>query len=51
MEPCTRLIKKMEAKAPATMMPSSAMLTTPERSENMPPKATISRGIEKNIIC
>ena len=33
------------------MMPSSAILTTPLRSLNIPPNATISSGMEKNIVC
>ena len=44
-------MKKIAANAPITMMPSSAMFTTPLRSENMPPSATMSNGMEKNIIC
>ena len=33
------------------MIPSSAMLITPLRSEYIPPVATISKGIAKNMVC
>jgi chromosome partitioning protein len=33
------------------VMPSNAILVTPLRSVNTPPNATISRGMEKNIVC
>jgi hypothetical protein len=31
--------------APASIKPSSAMLMTPDRSENIPPSAASSRGV------
>ena len=33
------------ANAPASMMPSSAMLMTPARSENRPPSAANTNGV------
>ena len=48
---CMTLINRMLENAPIIMMPSSAMFTTPERSLNMPPRATTRSGMEKNIIC
>jgi hypothetical protein len=41
----------MPENAPIIIMPSRAILITPERSENIPPRATIKSGIEKNIVC
>ena len=48
---CTMLMNRMLENAPMIMMPSSAILTTPLRSLNIPPNATISSGMEKNIVC
>ncbi len=47
----TILMNKMLVKAPKTIIPSRAMLTTPLRSENMPPRATTNSGIEKVRVC
>jgi len=48
---CNVLMNKMPVNAPKIIMPSSAMLITPERSLNIPPRATINNGMEKNIVC
>ena len=42
---------RMPVKAPMVMIPSRAMLTTPLRSENMPPRATIIRGMVNSMVC
>lgn len=42
--------KRVEAKAPMIMMPSSARLITPDRSEYMPPRATSIKGIAKQMV-
>src|SRR4029453_79313 len=36
--------------APASIMPSSAMLMTPDRSENSPPNAARMRGVDRRIV-
>src|SRR5689334_1387984 len=36
--------------APASIMPSSAMLMTPDRSENSPPSAARMSGVERRIV-
>src|SRR4030095_1383143 len=38
------------AKAPANIFPSSAILITPERSENMPPSAASTNGVANLIV-
>src|ERR1044071_8704737 len=37
-------------KAPASIFPSSAILITPERSENRPPSAASTRGVASRIV-
>src|SRR5687767_5034678 len=37
-------------KAPANILPSSAMLITPDRSENSPPNAARTRGVASLIV-
>src|SRR5687768_4646146 len=39
------------ANAPPSNTPSSAILTTPERSELVPPSAASTSGTEINIVC
>ncbi len=38
------------ANAPASISPSSAMLITPERSENIPPSAASRSGVASRIV-
>ena len=42
---------RIPVNAPMVMMPSRAMFTTPLRSENMPPSATIIRGMVNSMVC
>ena len=44
-------INNIPAKAPIIIIPSKAIFITPLRSENIPPMATIKRGIAKDIVC
>ena len=45
------LTNKIPQNPPNTMMPSSAMFSTPLRSENSSPSATTMSGTKKIIVC
>ena len=49
--PPVRFKNRILTNAPIIIMPSSAIFTTPLRSENIPPSATIIRGMVKSIVC
>ena len=49
--PPVRFKNRIPVNAPMVMMPSSAMFTTPLRSENMPPRATIISGMVNSMVC
>ena len=51
MVPTVKWINRIPVNAPMVMIPSSAILIIPLRSENMAPRATIIRGIMKYMVC
>src|SRR6266496_4317421 len=46
----TAYVTAAAVKAPASIIPSSAILITPERSENKPPRAARINGVESRIV-
>src|SRR5450756_1438196 len=47
--PCSASVTTVPKKAPMSIMPSSAMLTTPERSQIVPPMAASARCVAMRI--